>query len=194
MMRQITPLTLTSKGAVQPFFKNVLKNGFSWGMGLTLLLGLSACQQSTVPIGPVSLNSRHTDEQPALSGSGQFVAFVTNREGSRDVMLYDLRRQQFIDLPRLNRSDAIAESPSISNNARYIVYLASDRARPEVELYDRATRQVQVITSGYRGWVRNPSISPDGRYIVFETGVRGQWDLEVLDRGSNVELDVLSDR
>jgi Tol biopolymer transport system component len=154
------------------------------------LCGLTACDQGNLATGPVELDSRYTDEQPALSGDGRLLAFVSNRNGTRGISLYDLRLQRFINLPRLNRSDAIAESPSLSYSGRYIVYVASDRARPEVELYDRATQQIQVVTTGYRGWVRNPSISPDGRYIAFETGIRGQWDIEVLDRGPNIELDI----
>jgi Tol biopolymer transport system component len=151
---------------------------------------LAACESRTVTPGSSELNSHYNDEQPALSGDGRFLAFVSNRNNSRDILLYDLRQQQFVNLPRLNRPDAIAESPSLSYTGRYIVYVASDRARPEIELYDRATQQVQVLSAGYRGWVRNPSISPDGRYVVFETGVRGQWDIEVLDRGPGVERDI----
>lgn len=138
-----------------------------------------------------SLNSLYTDEQPALSGNGQFIAYVSNRNGTRNLLLFDLKNQEFVDLPRLNRPDAIAENPSISNTARYIVYTASDRGRADIELYDRVTEQVQVLTAGYRGWVRHPSISPNGRYITFETGSNGQWDIEVIDRGTRVELDVL---
>lgn len=151
---------------------------------------LAACAPMNAPIGPAEVDSRYNDEQPALSGDGRFLAFTSNRDGSRGIVLYDLRQRQFVNLPRLNRRDAIAESPSLSYTGRYIAYIASDRARPEVELYDRATQQIQVLTSGYRGWVRHPSISPDGRYIVFETGLRGQWDVEVLDRGPNIELDI----
>jgi len=154
------------------------------------MVSLVGCTQTSVPSGPAELNSRYSDEQPALSGNGRFLAFVSNRDGARGILLYDLQQKQFVNLPRLNRRDAIAESPSLSYTGRYIVYVASDRARPEIELYDRAIQQAQILTIGYRGWVRNPSISPDGRYVVFETGIRGQWDIEVMDRGANVELDI----
>lgn len=154
----------------------------------SLLLGCSPYNRLNVNM---ALNSLYTDEQPALSGNGRFLAFVSNRNGKRNILLYDLQQQKFVDIPRLNRRDAIAESPSISNNARYIVYTASDSGRPEIELYDRLTNRWQVLTLGYRGWLRNPSISADGRYIVFESGRRGQWDLEVIDRGPLIELDIV---
>lgn len=151
---------------------------------------LISCEQPQTPTGPVELESRYNDEQPALSGNGRFLAFVSNREGTRSILLYDLRDKRYVMLPRLNRRDAIAESPSLSYTGRYIAYVASDSARPEIELYDRATQHTQILTIGYRGWFRNPKISPDGRYLVFETGSRGQWDIEVLDRGAGIELDI----
>ncbi|XTZ09883.1 MAG: TolB family protein, partial [cyanobacterium endosymbiont of Rhopalodia yunnanensis] len=73
---------------------------------------------------------------------------------------------------------------------RYLVYVSSIRGRPDIALYDRATRQAELLTQGYRSWVRNPQISPEGRYIVFETAKRGQWDVEVFDRGPLIELDI----
>jgi Tol biopolymer transport system component len=151
---------------------------------------VTACSVETAASSPGELNSQFNDEQPALSGDGRFLALVSNREGMRSILLYDLRSKQYLNLPRLNRRDAIAESPSLSATGRYITYIASDSARPEIELYDRATQQVQILTMGYRGWFRNPKISPDGRYISFETGTRGQWDIEVLNRGAGVELDI----
>jgi Tol biopolymer transport system component len=155
--------------------------------GLSLLSG---CATDLISTAPGELKSRFNDEQPALSGDGRFLAFVSNREGQRGIWVYDLRDKGFVNLPRLNRRDAIAESPSLSYTGRYIAYMASDTARPEIELYDRATQQVQVVTIGFRGWFRNPKISPDGRYIVFESSNRGQWDIEVFDRGAGIEPDI----
>ncbi len=160
-----------------------------WGLIFSLIL-LTACSSENIPIGSTSLNSRFTEEQPALSGNGRFLAFVSNRNGAHQLLVYDLERQQFMSVPRLNRPDAIVESPSLSYTGRYLTYITSDQGRPVVGLYDRIAQQSQILTPIYRGWVRNPNISPDGRYVVFETTVRGQWDIEVLDRGVNIELDI----
>ncbi len=151
---------------------------------------LVSCSSSDIPIGTTSLNSRYTEEQPTLSGNGRFLAFVSNRNGNHQLLMYDLEQQRFIGIPGLNRRETIAESPSLSYTGRYIVYLTSDQGRPVVALYDRAIEQSQILTPIYRGWVRKPGISPDGRYVVFETASRGQWDIEVLDRGPNIELDI----
>ncbi|WP_414619698.1 TolB family protein [Calothrix sp. CCY 0018] len=167
-----------------------LQSQIRWSLCLCLVSLLVSCSYNDVPIGSNSLNTRNTEEQPALSGNGRFLAFVSNRSSTQQLLLYDLEQQKLIPTPRLNRRNAIAESPSLSYSGRYIVYSTSDRGRPVVGLYDRAVGQSQILTPTYNGWVRNPSVSPDGRYVVFETTIRGQWDIEVLDRGANVELDI----
>lgn len=152
---------------------------------------MAGCSSPEVPTtGVADLDSQYNDEQPALSADGRYVAFVSNRNGTRAILMYDLKQRSFVNLPHLNRRDAIAESPSLSYSGRYIAYVASDSAHPEIAVYDRATQQSQALTPGYRGWFRNPSISPDGRYVAFESGTRGQWDIEVFDRGTNIELDI----
>jgi Tol biopolymer transport system component len=161
-------------------------------LSLGLLVFVMACSPSDrLMSSPGSLNSPYSDEQPALSGNGRYVAFISNRARSPNLLLYDLQEQVFLPLPYLqNRLDAIAQSPSISYTGRYIVCIVNDRGKPDLVLYDRVTQQPQVLNQWYQGWVRNPSISPDGRYVVFESSLHGQWDIEVLDRGSNVELDL----
>lgn len=136
-----------------------------------------------------AINSIATDEQPALSGNGRFLAFVSNREGQNQLFLYDLRRRSYKTLVELRRSRYIMESPSLSYTGRYIVYSANDSGRADIYLYDRLTYRLEMLTRGYRGAVRHPHISPNGRYISFEGSRRGQWDIEIIDRGPNIELD-----
>lgn len=152
-----------------------LATGCQWGGPLPLTL---------------SFNSRFNDEQPSLSGDGRWLAFVSNRHGTREILVYNLETRSFIKLPGLNQDNIVAESPRLSRTGRYLVYLSSVRGRPDVALYDRLTRRTDLLTLNYRSWVRSPQISPDGRYVVFETARRGQWDIEVLDRGPGVELDI----
>ncbi|MFM5981861.1 MAG: TolB family protein [Sphaerospermopsis kisseleviana] len=167
-----------------------LQKRIRWSLIFSLSGLLVSCGAGEIPVGVYSLNSRYTEEQPALSGNGRFLAFVSNRNGNQQLLMYDLETQSFIPTPSLNRRETVAESPSLSYTGRYICYLASDQGRPVIALYDRAMKQSQIITPTYRGWIRNPHISPDGRYIVFESASRGQWDIEVLDRGPTVELDI----
>jgi Tol biopolymer transport system component len=154
---------------------------------------LGGCNSGNISSLSSSLNSRYNDEQPALSGDGRWLAMVSNRYGRREILLYDLQQQVFVPLPGLNFGTAITDSPSLSRTGRYIVYISSIQGRPDIFLYDRATKQTQLITQGYRSWLRNPKLSPDGRYIVFETARRGQWDLEIIDLGPNIELDLVDD-
>ncbi|WP_028954360.1 TolB family protein [Synechocystis sp. PCC 7509] len=171
--------------------KSLLQRCWRWSFSLGLIVLIAACSPgSDTIINTGALNSRYTEEQPALSGNGRYLAYVSNRAGSRNILLYDLQLQQLVALPRLNRQKTIVENPSISYTGRYIVYITSNRGIPVLALYDRVTRTPQILNQWYQGLVRNPNISPDGRFIVFEGSRRGQWDIEVLDRGTNVELDL----
>lgn len=164
-------------------------SGYWLGILTSLTLTLGCSPNTRQPIS-FSLNSRYHEEQPALSGNGRFLSFVSNRNGSSQIYTYDIQQRRFIDLPGLNRDGEIAQTPSLSYTGRYIAYISSIEGKPNIILYDRAIRRSQIITERYRSWVRNPDLSPNGRYIVFETARRGQWDLEVLDRGPDIELDI----
>ncbi|MEC4803037.1 MAG: biopolymer transporter Tol [Jaaginema sp. PMC 1079.18] len=161
-----------------------------WAIASYCAIALFACSSPKTAPGPANLNSRYNDEQPTLSGDGRWLAFVSNRNGTNQIVLYDLRQKRFLELPGLNPSNTLTESPSLSLTGRYLTYLTYEQGRAEIALYDRIVGQTQVLTQRYNYWVRNPQISPDGRYIVFETSRRGQWDIEVLDRGSEIELDI----
>ena len=158
---------------------------------LLVFLIITSCSSGQPKLISGSLNSRYNDQQPAISGDGRWLAMVSNRSGRRQILLYDLQEKTFVDLPGLNLANTITDSPSLSRTGRYIVYISSIQGRPDIFLYDRAIKKSQLVTQGYRSWLRNPRISPDGRYIVFETARRGQWDIEVIDLGSKIEIDQL---
>jgi Tol biopolymer transport system component len=158
---------------------------------LGLLVLLSACNPTRPPSGLAALNSRYNEEQPAISGNGRWLAFVSNRRGTSEILLYDLQGQRFEGIAGFYTGEAIAQSPSLSLTGRYLVYLVTLDGRPAVVLYDRLTKRSDLLIQGYRRWIQHPRISPDGRYVVFQSARKGQWDIEVLDRGPNIELDIL---
>ncbi|MBD2578861.1 PD40 domain-containing protein [Oscillatoria sp. FACHB-1406] len=164
--------------------------GLRYAIALTLLSLTVGCQTPDAPIGSTSLNSRYNDEQPALSGDGRWLAFVSNRNGRSEILVYDRRQKRFVQLPGLLVQDAIAQSPSLSLTGRYMTYLINNQGRADLALYDRAIGRSQILSGNYRSWIANPKISPNGRYIVFESARKGQWDIEVLDRGPEIELDI----
>ncbi|NES84090.1 MAG: TolB family protein [Moorea sp. SIO2B7] len=127
-----------------------------------------------------SLNSRASELSPQLTS--EYIVFVSDRNGSQDVYLYDANNRSLIDLPGLNSLDEIASDPSISENGRYLVFAASLQGRSQIYLYDREFQQKRSLTQNIQGEVRNPTISADGSTIAFEVATDGQWDILVYDR------------
>ena len=126
------------------------------------------------------LNSPAAELQPQLAGS--YLTFVSDRRGSQDIYMYDIASQRFLDIPGLNRLDAIASHPSVSADGRWIVFAATRQGLSGIYLYDRSTRQLRNLTEGLRAEVRNPTISANGNLIAFESGSNGQWDVLVYNR------------
>lgn len=160
------------------------------GISIALLSLLAACGSNNLPQGRTGINSRYNDQQPNLSGNGQYLTWVSNRSDGNKIFLYNLSKETFEPLPGLNQNNIVAETPSLSLTGRYLVYLVSQQGKPEVALYDRIADETEIVTKNYNHWIRNPDVSLSGRYIVFETARRGQWDIEVWDRGPNVEPDM----
>jgi len=168
-----------------------LKKAFlKWSINIGLLGLLSSCSFSSVSMSQGMLNGRYNNEQVTLSANGKWLALVSDRSGTPRLMLYNLSEQRFVDLPFINTDEAVVESPSLSRTGRYLVYITSIDGKPDIILYDRLTQRQEILTQGYRSWVKRPKISADGRYVAFETSRRGHWNIEVLDRGPYVELDI----
>lgn len=127
-----------------------------------------------------SLNSPASELTPQVSN--RYIVFVSDRNGSQDVYLFDAVARSLIDLPGLNALNAIAAHPSISEDGRYIVFAATQRGRSGIYLYDRELRSLRNLTENLEAEVRNPTISADGSAIAFESSKNGQWDIVLYDR------------
>jgi Tol biopolymer transport system component len=128
----------------------------------------------------LGLNSPYAETMPQVSK--QFLTFVSDRNGSQDVYLWDITTRRLIPLPNLNRFDTIAASPSISEDGRYLAFSASQNDRVGIYIYDRSTQQVRRIGGNLRGETRHPHLSADGQRITFEVNQQGQWDVVVYSR------------
>ncbi len=127
-----------------------------------------------------SLNSPYTEHEPQVVGD--YMVFISDRNGSQDVYLYDLVSRNLVDLPGLNSVDSVASHPSVSTNGRYMVFAASHAGDVDIYRYDRQVRRLQNLTADLAAEVRNPTISGDGNVIAFESNANGQWDIVVVDR------------
>ena len=132
------------------------------------------------PMGDGSLNSTAAELNPQIAS--RYIVFISDRNGSQDVYLYDAKKKVSLDLPGLNAFNEIASHPSISENGRYIVFAASSQGRWDIYLYDRQTQQKRNISKNIPGEVRNPTISADGSRIAFEVGTDGNWNIWIGDR------------
>jgi Tol biopolymer transport system component len=127
-----------------------------------------------------SLNSLAAELTPQISAN--FITFVSDRNGSQDVYLYDARNRRLVDLPGLNALDEIAADPSVSEDGRFIAFVLTRQGRSTIALYDRSTQQKRNLTPNLQAQVRHPTISADGSLIAFEVADRGQWDILVYRR------------
>lgn len=128
-----------------------------------------------------SLNSPYGENQPRLAG--RYLVFVSDRQGTQDIYLYDTVARSLVELPGLNAIDMVAEQPGISEDGRLIVFVGTRQERSGIYLYDRETRQLRNLTETLKAAVRSPSISADGNVIAFESSANGgQWDIVLINR------------
>lgn len=152
------------------------------GIALLLLSGCTYPHLLNLPsdASGQTLNSPFAQQEPQLSGN--YLVFVSDRNGSQDIYLYDLPHRRLVDLPGLNAIDMAAEHPSISADGRFIVFAASRQGRHDIYLYDRQIQYRRNLTDGLNASVRNPSISADGQRIAYESNASGHWDIVLCDR------------
>lgn len=156
-----------------------------WGLLMTILALTSGCRGNllTQPeIIPGGINSNSTEEYPAYSQNGRYLAFASDRRGRRDIFLYDLQSNQLVSLPNLNRRDSAQDRPSLSADGRYIAYISTERGRTDVFVYDRQQQKSELLTANIKGSVAQPTINGDGSRVAFQTSQLGQWKISIVER------------
>jgi len=131
------------------------------------------------------LNTTAPELDPAYSSDGRYLAFSSDRDGRRDIYLFDLQERRLVPLPNLNRRNSAQEQPALSADGRFIAYVSSERGKPDVFVYDRQTQRSELLTANVRGAARQPTISGDGRRVAFQTSQSGQWNIATVERNIN---------
>lgn len=150
---------------------------------LTLLFSGCSAALFTSPLIPSGgLNSQFPEENPAYSSDGRYLAFASDRNGQRDIYLFDLQERRLIPLPNLNRWDSSQDQPALSADGRYIAYVSTERGKTDIMVYDRNVQRSELLTVNVRGSVSHPTISGDGRKIAFQTSQLGQWNIAIVER------------
>lgn len=152
---------------------------------LLILICISGCRSSllTQPeIIPGGINSNSTEEHPAYSQDGRYLAFASDRRGRRDIFLYDLQAKRLVSLPNLNRRDSTQDQPSLSADGRYIAYVSTERGKTDIFVYDRQQQKSELLTVNVKGSTQNPTISGDGSQVAFQASQLGLWKIVIVNR------------
>ena len=164
-------------------------NNFRKFVCLISLLGICSCTQQVTRL-PSQFESRN-QEEPALSGNGEKLAFIVDYQGRPSVELRDLRNGNVLPLRHLSRNQPHS-SPSLSWNGRYIAVIAQRGVRRLVIIEDRLTgRSHQLPIPGERMPVRL-SLSPDASQLALQIIDKGKWRIELFDLRGKIEPDLPS--
>ena len=128
------------------------------------------------------INSNSTEEHPAYSSDGRYLAFASDRRNRRDIFLYDLQKKQLVSLPNLNRRDSSQDQPALSDNGRYIAYVSTERGKTDIFVYDRTSQKSELLTANVKGSSAHPTINGDGSKVAFQASQLGQWKISIVSR------------
>ncbi|HEY9769664.1 MAG TPA: biopolymer transporter [Coleofasciculaceae cyanobacterium] len=131
---------------------------------------------------PGGINSNSTEEYPAYSQNGRYLAFASDRRGQRDLFLYDLESKQLVPLPNLNRRDSAQDQPSLSADGRYVAYVSTERGKTDIFVYDRQQQKSELLTVNLKGSNKQPTINGDGSQVAFQASQLGQWKIVIINR------------
>jgi Tol biopolymer transport system component len=150
-----------------------------------LVLILAGCSRAVLinpqlPSG--GINSLAPDEYPAYSSDGRYLAFASDRNGRREIFLYDVQQRRLVVLPNLNQPNVSQDQPSLSADGRFLAYVSTARGKTDIMVYDRNTQGSELLSANIRGSVAHPTISGDGKRVAFQTNQLGQWHIAIAER------------
>lgn len=131
-----------------------------------------------IPLANLDAPDGSNDSEPALDAQGRRMVFTTNRNGSSDLIVYQVSIADTTNYPALQSGAGDVEA-SLSGDGRYVAF-ASNRAGGagdfDLYLFDLNTGLLVPLPSNANSPQsdRDPTISQDGTNIIFvSTRVNG---------------------
>ncbi len=152
-----------------------------------LCILLSSCIASDYRIKDFSSNYSKND--PALSGNGEKLAFVIDKNGNKFVQLKDLRTGKVIPLRFLSRYKNNI-SPSLSWNGRYIAVISDIGGKRIVLIEDLLSGKFHRITQFRSLSPVSVSLAPDASKLVIQFDANGKRSFQFFDLTKILELDL----
>lgn len=150
-----------------------------------LLLALALLAGCQGPAGrPLTGLERQLDlagasRDPAL-GDG-LLALISGRGGREQVVLIDLRRDQPVPVPGLNRPDAQPLAVAIDQRGERLAVVRQRQGRTELVLYRRSMASLEPIAMQPEGVPRRVALDPWGRTLAVEVSRDGLWQVDLIN-------------
>lgn len=113
------------------------------------------------------------DHSPSLSPDGEAIVFVSARDGSEDVYLFDVSSRQ---TTRLTEDPASDNTPAVSPDGRRIAFSSSRTGAGDIYLMNEDGSHLVRLTD-HPANDAAPTWSSDGRRIAFMSQRDGNWEI-----------------
>jgi hypothetical protein len=144
-------------------------------------------RRSASPSGPLGQQADRRD--PALSGNGQWLASLVDREGIPTLLLQEQPSGRMVPLPRL-RGLTPHRSPSLSWNGRYLALLVQRGPRRLAVVEDRAQGRLHRLALPPALELERLSLAPDGRRLAIAAVSQRRAQVLLFDLSGLLEADL----
>lgn len=131
----------------------------------------------------------HDREQPALSGHGEWLVSVLERNGRQALIMQAQPSGAEVPLPSLRRFEP-HESPSLSWNGRYLALVGQHGGKSRALILDRASGRLLTLQFPGDLHPEQLSLAPDGRRLAIAGIARGRRLVQVFDLANLIEPDL----